>query len=316
MFELVQASTEGLASKDKFPFFRDAIGPTYTGIAPEPTRFVEFDARLSVLDLGSTVVARIISPGTVARRSRAATRIQPDDSLFVNFCEEVDYVAEDRLGHLRVPRGVPRLLDNDAGFTVRFPEQPRIGLHSIRLSRQTLGPALCLPRFNTALSGTPLGQLVAAQLRLLCATMRLEHPDAIAAIGRSVEALLLALADQVRDGKPDESLCDRTSVRHLKDYALARLGDAKLSVASIAGAFCVTPRTIQNHFAANGETFSAWLLEQRLVRACELLLDPAHGLRSVEAIGFSCGFTSAAHFHRTFKIRFGAPPGAIRRAGS
>jgi AraC family transcriptional activator of tynA and feaB len=316
MFKLVQASTEGLASKDKFPFFCDAISPTYIGIEPEPPRSGDFDARVSALDLGSTAVARIISPGNVARRSAAATRIKPDDSLFVNFCEDTDYIVEDSLGDLRVPRGVPRLLDNNAGFTVRFLEQPRVALHSIRLSRQALGPALCFPRFNTALAGTPLGKLVAAQFRVLCATMRLDHPDAIAAIGRSVEVLLLALADQVRESKSNESICDRASAHHLKDYALVRLGDSKLSVNSIAGAFCVTSRTIQNHFAANGETFSAWLLEERLVRAYRLLLDPAHSLRSVEAIGFSCGFASAAHFHRSFKTHFGSTPGAIRRASS
>jgi transcriptional regulator GlxA family with amidase domain len=39
-------------------------------------------------------------------------------------------------------------------------------------------------------------------------------------------------------------------------------------------------------------------------------------LRSVEAIGFSCGFASAAHFHRSFKTHFGSTPGAIRRTGS
>jgi hypothetical protein len=81
MFKLVQASTEGLASKDKFPFFCDAISPTYIGIEPEPPRSGDFDARLSALDLGSTAVARIISPVNVARRSAAATRIKPDDRL-------------------------------------------------------------------------------------------------------------------------------------------------------------------------------------------------------------------------------------------
>jgi AraC-like DNA-binding protein len=313
MCNLVHASTTGLASKDKFPFFRDAISPTYTGIEPECPDSVDFDADFTALSLDGTIVARILAPGHLARRSVATTRTQPNDSLFVNFCEDMDYIAEDLLGGSRVPRGVPRLLDNDAGFTVRFPERSRVALHSVRLSRQAVGPALSLPRFNAALARTPLGQLVAAQFRLLAAAMRLERPEVIGAVGRSLEALLLALADEVRNAKADHTNFNRASVRHVKDYALARLNDPALAVTSIAAAFSCTSRTIQNHFASDGETFSEWLQSERLTRAYGLLLDPAHGLRSVEAIGFACGFATAAHFHRAFKARFGSPPGVTRR---
>jgi AraC family transcriptional regulator, positive regulator of tynA and feaB len=316
MLNLVHASTAGLASEDKFPFFRDAISPAYTGIEPERPDAVDFDADFTALDLDGTMVARILAPGHLARRSPAATRCHPDDSLFVNFCEDMDYVAEDLLGGSRVPRGLPRLLDNEAGFTVRFPERSRVALHSVRLSRQAMGPALSLPRFNAALAQTPLGQLVAAQFRLLAAAIRLDRPGAVIAVGRSVEALLLAVADEVRDVKTDGPNRNRTSVRYVKDYALARLNDPALAIGSIAAAFSCTPRTIQNHFAADGETFSEWLLNERLMRAHGLLLDPAHSLRSVEAIGFICGFTSATHFHRAFKARFGSPPGVTRRASS
>jgi AraC family transcriptional regulator, positive regulator of tynA and feaB len=316
MFKFIHASTAGLAAEEKFPFFRDAISPAYTGIEPESPQTVDFNADFTALNLGCTVVARIVAPGHDARRSLAATRTHPDDSLFVNFCEDTEYAVEDATGAARVPRGIPRVLDNEAGFTVRFPQRPRVALHTLRLSRQALGPALCLTRINAALAGTALGQLVGAQFRLLSAAMRLQRPEIIAATGRSVEALLLGLADHVRDAKCDKTKPNRTSVRHLKDYAMALLSEPDLTVATIATAFSCTSRTIQNHFAADGESFSGWLLEERLTRAYDLLLDPSHGMRSVKAIGFACGFATAAHFHRAFKAKFRSPPGAIRRTGA
>ena len=74
-------------------------------------------------------------------------------------------------------------------------------------------------------------------------------------------------------------------------------------------------RLAPNRFAAEGETFSSWLLSQRLARAEEYLLAPAYALRSIEWIGFSCGFVATAHFHRAFKERFGTTPRTFRERG-
>jgi AraC-like DNA-binding protein len=316
MIKFIRASTVGLATQEKFPFFRDAISAAYTGIEPEPTQTVDFNADFTAVDLGCTVVARIVAPGHDARRSPATMRTHPDDSLFVNFSEDTDYVVEDTAGAARVPRGIPRVLDNMAGFTVRFPQRPRLALHTLRLPHYVLGSGSRLTRINAALAETALGLLVGAQFRLLSAAMRLERPEIIAATGRSVEALLLGLADHVGEAKCDKTKPNRTSVRHLKNYAIALLGEPDLTVATIAAAFSCTSRTVQNHFAADGETFSGWLLEERLARAYDLLLDPSRAMRSVETIGFACGFATAEHFHRAFKAKFGAPPGAIRRTGA
>jgi AraC-like DNA-binding protein len=104
------------------------------------------------------------------------------------------------------------------------------------------------------------------------------------------------------------------AARHMKDYALARLSDAGLSLQVVAAAFHCTGRTVQNHFAADGESFSAWLLRERLSHAHALLCEPSQGVRSLKSVAYSCGFASAAHFYRAFKARFGAPPGALRKS--
>ncbi|MBL8942370.1 MAG: helix-turn-helix domain-containing protein [Myxococcales bacterium] len=54
----------------------------------------------------------------------------------------------------------------------------------------------------------------------------------------------------------------------------------------------------------------------RLDRCRAQLLDPAHAHRSISEIAFALGFTSAAHFSRAFRARFGRSPRTLRAAPS
>ena len=126
--------------------------------------------------------------------------------------------------------------------------------------------------------------------------------------------MLLSLGE-VTDQEGRARDMPNVGIASLKSYALSRLSEPDLSVEAVARAFRCSERTVQNRFAAEGETFSSWLLSQRLARAEELLLAPAYALRSVEWIGFSCGFVATPHFHRAFKDRFGTTPRAFRARG-
>lgn len=309
--ELLRASTAGLAPREQFAFFREVISPVYTGMAPNaPAGARGFEAQFSRLVIGKSIVAHVLAPGHSARRN--ATGRSSDDGLFVNFSEGGDYEVEDDLGAGRVARRTPRLNVNEGGVA-RFPEGRRMSLLTLRIPRQAMDAGISMKRLNAALVSTALGRLIGGQFALLGQAMRLANPGAITAIGRSVESSILALADETRR-KDGGAVEPRATARHMKTYALARLDDPKLSISALAAAFRCTTRTVQNYFAADGETFSDWILEERLVRAHAMLCSEARERRTIEAIGYSCGFASAAHFHRTFKARFGAPPGAFRKS--
>jgi AraC-like DNA-binding protein len=65
---------------------------------------------------------------------------------------------------------------------------------------------------------------------------------------------------------------------------------------------------LERQFAKRlGNPPHAWLNELRLDRACELLLQGYY----VKAAAHELGFRSAAHFCRTFKLRYGATPRAF-----
>jgi AraC family transcriptional regulator, positive regulator of tynA and feaB len=312
---ILHVSTAAIPAAERFAWWRQAVCAVYTGIEPEPPRGPSFEGCFEALSFDSASIGRIIAPGHSARRDPATLRRIPDDSVFINYCESSDYIAEDHLGKAVISRRTPRLHDNAASFTVHFPERHRMTLNSLRLPRSAFGEIPSFAALNSALEVSTLGRLIGEQFQLVCQAMHLGQSRAAIALGRSLEALVLALAEESHQSRLDPD-ASRTALEHLKEYARARLSDHGLSAATVAEAFHCTSRTIQNRFANADETFSAWLLEERLLMARAMLREPWHILRNVEWIGYQCGFASAPYFHRAFKARFGLTPGRTRTLAS
>lgn len=92
------------------------------------------------------------------------------------------------------------------------------------------------------------------------------------------------------------------------------LHDADLDVGSLAAALGMTPRHVHRLFAAQGVTYSGYVLAQRLARARDDLRRPMLRGVGVAQIGYRAGFNSASHFSRSFKQRYGMAPLAWRAA--
>ena len=61
-------------------------------------------------------------------------------------------------------------------------------------------------------------------------------------------------------------------------------------------------------FEAEGTTFSAYVLEQRLLEALRRLLDPRLDTQAISQIAYAAGFVDLSHFNRSFRMRFGDTP--------
>lgn len=87
-----------------------------------------------------------------------------------------------------------------------------------------------------------------------------------------------------------------------------RLDEKDLSLTSFATARGITVKHLQKLFEAEGRTFSDYVLERRLERARQLLLNPVAVPRPISTIAFDLGFGDLSYFNRTFKKRFGVTP--------
>ncbi len=89
----------------------------------------------------------------------------------------------------------------------------------------------------------------------------------------------------------------------------ARLGDPDLRTGSIAAELGISVRSLQNLFAQEATTPTAYILERRLTQASERL---AAEKGSVTTIAFDLGFNDSAYFARCFRHRFGMSPTSWR----
>lgn len=112
--------------------------------------------------------------------------------------------------------------------------------------------------------------------------------------------------------RPTDRRCrlSRSSEARAKEIILSRLA-ASISIDDVATACNLSRGHFTKAFReATGKTPHQWLIEQRIERACSMMLTP--GLTLAE-ISVACGFADQSHLTRAFSVSTGTTPGAWRR---
>ena len=99
-----------------------------------------------------------------------------------------------------------------------------------------------------------------------------------------------------------------------KTFVRERLGQSAGPRQEAAAAACqgISPRYLRRLLTARGESFSGYVLEQRLRRAHAMLT--AHRFRheAVSDIAYDVGFGDLSYFNRAFRRRFECTPREAR----
>ncbi len=115
----------------------------------------------------------------------------------------------------------------------------------------------------------------------------------------------------------DEPSIDASMFRVMaRAYIQQRLADPDLSPRAVAAACGISPSYLHRLFDTEPQTVAAFIREQRLRTAAELLTSPAHRRDSIAKIGAACGIVDPASFSRMVRSRFGASPRELRRGAS
>ncbi|WP_404714115.1 helix-turn-helix domain-containing protein [Sphingomonas sp. MMS24-J13] len=143
--------------------------------------------------------------------------------------------------------------------------------------------------------------------------------DEIAAIDDSncgeladMAAQLVRLAlFEARYAAPPVSMRETLRLR-VKDYVRRNVRDPALSIARVATAFGCTKRHLHKVFSGDELSLSQFVWSERLERCREALSNPRMAQHSITEISFMWGFNNSAHFSKSFKDRYGLPPGLFR----
>jgi AraC-like DNA-binding protein len=101
-------------------------------------------------------------------------------------------------------------------------------------------------------------------------------------------------------------------LRLAKAYVLHHLAESGLNADKVGRRLAISGRTVQMLFEAEGTTFSAYVLEQRLLEALRRLRDPRLDTEAISQIAYAAGFVDLSHFNRCFRVRFGDTPSGVR----
>ncbi|MGF7135850.1 AraC family transcriptional activator of tynA and feaB [Paraburkholderia sp. EB58] len=309
---IAEVSTTEVDESGRFEYFCDAVCRVYSGIQPEPPRDVAFNANFKAYALKESVLASISAPGHLVSRGEREIRRRSDDSFFLNFCEFSSYRAEHAGKKWQLLPGMPFLIDNALPFRLDFDRHSPMMLSSLRFDRNLLNlerSGVSLLDMNVAIGSTHAGQQLASQMQLMCTARRAGKLWLADLMSRPVLGLLGVVAAEV-SSRPGH---ERLSLDNIKSVASSHITDPDFEISFLARIFHCTVRTIQSRFAQNTESFSRWLLAERLELARFRFQVPEYSGRSTESIAYSCGFRDCSHFHRAFKARFLAPPGHFRR---
>jgi AraC-like DNA-binding protein len=102
----------------------------------------------------------------------------------------------------------------------------------------------------------------------------------------------------------------------IKSDIIESINDPALSAKAVAARHGVSVRYVHKLFASEGQTFSQFVLTQRLSRVQRMLMDPGFADHPVSSIAYACGFGDLSHFNRAFRRQYGATPTEVRASGT
>jgi AraC-like DNA-binding protein len=130
------------------------------------------------------------------------------------------------------------------------------------------------------------------------------HDLAALAVGATRDAAAVARGRGVRAAR----------LQAIKADVVKNLGQRNLSASTIAIRHGVTPRYVSMLFESEPDSFSEYVLRQRIVRAHRMLTDPRFDAWTVSSIAYDVGFGDVSYFNRVFRRLYGATPSDVREA--
>jgi AraC-like DNA-binding protein len=305
-------TTDDVAPRERVPYWADWIDRLFNGLDSDLYGDTAFDGRLATVAAGDVTLTRLEANRHRVLRSHAGIRASEQGYLKIVApllgCAGVEQQGRQAW----VSPGQWSIYDTTDTYAVSNPVRVE---HLI----------VMLPKAQLAERGLALRELMARPLgggggvaRLALETMRSAYrelpgmrEDAARAVGDAITQFVhLSLLDLAGRGT---ATTQREALRErIKQLVARRLGDAALSVDDIARALNCSRRHLYNAFADEPDGVAGYLLAQRLDAARRDLLDAALAGVPITRIALDRGFSSAAHFSRAFKARFGLTPSEAR----
>lgn len=291
--EFVQLDCENLSGTDKPTFDAELRG----GSALSSMKFAEV----------------IANPQKVTRSKKQIARSTEEEFLISFQLSSQCIIRQNGRETLLIP-GTFALYDSTQPYTLSFKE--RFHQMVIQMPKAVLGQHLANAEQYTAIQmcgRVGLGAVLSNFVLSLAKEMgQLKHTsDELS--DNMLHMMAMAFSSSVMlEQVNNNSLVKESLKQRIYRYIELNLCNPEISNQMIADAQGISLRYLNKLFSEEIDSVHALILEKRLSKSLTLMQDPAYSGHSIEKIAYSVGFSSSAHFSRSFKKRFGYSPSQAR----
>ncbi len=307
-------SIDRVPTSDRTDAWQDVLSRSYRDWQVPQRLPATFYASVKQHDFAGAGIVETICDPCIGQRTRA--QVRHDDDLYVGVQLTTGGRERFRIGDSGVEVTSGDLVVWTTDQEVQFEVLER--LHKVTLMipwslmRERLPERKQPPSGGKIESRTGVGSLLAVHLLALSNQIDSLDQRVQASVSRStLELLGIALSGQQPSATFDASAA---MLRRVKDFILQHLHEEDLNPTRIAEANNISLRYLHMLFQRSEMTVSGFILDSRLRVCRQALIDPAFRRVQISEIAFRWGFNSLSHFCRTFRQRYGASPGDVRRA--
>jgi AraC-like DNA-binding protein len=302
-------TTDAVPARDRVGYWGDALQRTFGRLRSQIYGDARFRGEIRGFELGEVRICRLdASRHRVERVSGARGPSDPGYLKLVVQRRGCSLFEQDGRSAWLAP-GTWSVYDTTQSYTVSNPQD-------------VLQDVLLLPRSRVFEGAPELSALLVRPLtgargmgRVACESIARALATGESALGdtvlRQVRLALLEQSGQHPALGARDVLRERTTA-----LIVERLRDPSLDVGGIAAALGSSKRALHKAFEEQGLSLSRYLWLSRLEAARRQLEDPREAARSITSILLGAGFSSAAHFSRMFRQRYGASPRDWRAAAA
>jgi len=314
MAQLESHSTSGLLPKRKIEFWNDIASSTFSPLVADPANLSDFRGHLTRTVKSPVRIAEVYSDPQIVRHTQAQVARSRGQMHFLHLQLEGDSTNRQDQRQVHLMPGDMTMCDNSRPYQIDFDKPNRMLVFGF--TDELVRRYIQYPQSISALhldGQKGMGGLLSDFLKSVWHRC-LNDPDFEVNAGVT-DAMLGLIANAYRQklgASIDHSSLGAAHRARILNYIEENLADPRLTPTRIARAFRITTRYLHHLFSDEEETVARFILRRRLEECARSLTSPSQRKRTITAIAFDYGFSSATHFGRVFRARYDMTPREYR----
>lgn len=318
MAQLETLSTSRPLPGCKIDFRNGIASSTYSRLVSDPTKFSDL-TRILTRTTGSAVrIAEMASDPQVVRHTRAQLSRTGSQIHFLHLQVDGESVNRQDQREARLQPGDFAICDDSRPYEIRFEKPSRLlvfGFPDELMRRYIQYPQSIAAIHIPGKLG--MGGLVSDFLsNVWRRCLRDGEFDVNAGVTDAILGLVANAYRQTLGSTIDHNSLGAAHRVRIINYIEENLADPTLTPTRISAVFRITTRYLHHLFSEEKETVARYILRRRLEECARALSSPSQRKRTITAIAFDHGFSSATHFGRVFRSRYKMIPREYRHKNS